>query len=252
MVRYSCLMLLLLLTSGPVQAQVYKTWLSVDGGYLHQEVTPTGLRAPVYQTANGFSSGLSLYYADQGSYHLATFSYNRQNNPRLYPADISSFTDRFLSLQVNYEYTYFHFRNVADLHLDLGSGPYLFVQNQITHLQAGANSSVENNHLLYGGGVNLVLRYRQPGFPLTARLNMVNGGFWGRQEVKQQVDSEAEYKANGWMSDISMNIAYRPAVNWKFYLRYNWSERLEYLYNEQQRRTYQGISLGISFRLEDD
>lgn len=243
---------LLLLMASIANAQVYETWLSADAGYLHQEINPMQLQMPVYEVADGFSSGLSLYYVDQGSYHLATFSYYRQSNPELRPQSIPSFSDRFLSLNINYEYTYFHFQNIADLYLDFGTGPYLFVQNQVTNLEASASGSVEYNHLLYGGGVNLVLGYNQPEFPFTARLNMVNGGFWGQQEIKQQATNSADYKAKGWLSEVNLNLGYRLNPNWKAYLLYSWTERLEYLHYRDQRRTYQAISLGISFRLEDD
>ncbi|MDR8393964.1 hypothetical protein NC796_22610 [Aliifodinibius sp. S!AR15-10] len=234
------------------KAQVFETWLGVEGGYLHQKIVPMRFTPPVYQTAGGFNSGLSLYYADQGSYHLATFSYSLQNDPTLKPSNIRSFTDRYLSLNIDYEYSYFFLTDILDLHLDFGGGPYLFVQNQISALMASREIPVEYNDLFYGGALNLVLRYNHSEQPLSGRINVVNGGFWGRQEINQQNSSYADITANGWLSSVQGRIGYRFNPNWRGHLQYQWTERVEYSSSQINRRTLQGVGFGVSYRLEDD
>ncbi|MDZ7692434.1 MAG: hypothetical protein U5K69_15085 [Balneolaceae bacterium] len=205
-------LLFVILAFGQAQftyAQTEETWLRADGGYLSQRMVPVDLKLPVYQKGEGFSMGISLYFDLQDSYHKARAAYGRNQNLELLPSGIASMIDRSISLVIDYEYTHFHFRNVADLHVDIGSGPYFFVQNQITDFHPTNNQQVRNNALHYGGGVNLIFRYNHPNIPANIRFNVVNGGFLGNKELNQQDDNRQNSSANGWFSKADLRLAYR-------------------------------------------
>lgn len=248
-------LLFYLLLAGPLHilhAQPEETWLGADGGYLFQRIVPVDLGLPVQQQGDGLSLGLSLYFDRTRSYHKARVAVDRNVQLQLLPADVSSTVDRSISLHIDYEYTHFYFRNIADLHIDAGAGPYFFVQNQITDFQPLNNRQIEYNALHYGGGVDLVLRYNPPHSPVKARLNVVNGGFLGNKETNLGNDTQRSNRENGWFSKVNLRVAYQFHSDWEIYALGGWDERLEYATPQTQRRTFWDMAMGISFRLEDE
>lgn len=232
--------------------QPMETWLHADAGYFSEVSAPLHSRLPISTNGDGLAAGLALQYGNERSYHKTRVTYIRQIGPEMRPSGIEALAQRFIGLTIDYKYTHFYFRNIAGLNLHFGSGPYLFVHNQISDFQAGDSNTVTYNSLLYGGAINLVLCYNQSKVPATGSINVINGGFWGNEEVNRQNISHDAKSANGWLSAVHIRAAYRLHSYLQIYLRYRWTERLEYFSSQIQRRTGQDISLGVSFRLEDD
>ena len=233
-------------------AQTENTWLSIEGGWLGHDIKPMEIRSPVYQQGKGAGLGLALYYDLRDKYHRGEVSYLNQPSTRLFPADIRSSLDRYISLALNYQYTRFHFQDIGNLNLDFGSGPYVFVRDQTSNYSSDNGSTIVQGNILYGGGIHLVLRYQHPDIPFRTDLYFVNGGFLGRQETDRRNTDYENTSANGWFSVLNLEAGYKLSPDWRIYLSYNGSEQLEYRSPYDRRRTLQQVSFGISYRLEDD
>ncbi|MDX1637241.1 MAG: hypothetical protein R3281_04675 [Balneolaceae bacterium] len=234
-----------------VNAQPLETWLSFDGGYTFQKSLPLDLNIPVEQRSNGSALALSLLYGNDRAEHGVRFSYLRQQDISFHPADLPSFADRYVALTIDYQYTRYHFRDIGGLPLSFGTGPYLFVANQIIDYRASPNSTVEYNELMYGGGINITLQYL-PEAPISLQLTLLNGGHLGSQEVNRENSTFSDERANGWLAEVNGEVSFRLNADWQIFAFYNWAERTEHVFQQNQRRTFQHVNLGIRYRLEDD
>ncbi len=246
------LLVYLLMLLPHVQAQTQETWLTVDGGYLEQQLRPLHLTSPVFRKSTGQTFGLGLFYDLGDSYHKGEVNYHLQRRSKLHPSRINASADQYASLALNYQYTHFYWHDIADLNLNFGSGPYLFVEDQTTDYPRGDDPDITSGSLLYGGGINVVLRYRHPQIPLSTGLHFINGGFLGSEEVDRQSDRYQSTSMNGWFSEVDLHVGYEVQSKWEIFLTYDWSEKLEYRSLISQRRTFEHLNLGISYRLEDD
>lgn len=236
----------------PATAQPTTTWISGEAGYMGQETASLSLRSPVSQNASGYTTQISLLYLGDYWSHEASVAFRKQYNVSMQPSGTASVADRFLTLNLVYKFLHYPLRNIADLPIDMGAGPYLFVQNQTTDYETGSRNPVDLNTLLYGGGLNLALRYQQPEVPVQAQFSVVNGGFFGSDEVNKLTDTYRESNANGWISEITARIDYRLLPDWKFFVKAGWIQQVEYHSGLTERTTFRHINSGLSFRLEDD